>query len=509
MSGRSTMRRLNTYSTMPIGDRRRLGVPRGCAFSLVEMMIAIVILGLGLVMVATMFPVAWGRARTLSEHTVERSITPGAEATLRSLLQPAGLSSVMPLEPPSTGTPQLKIRLNSGSLAGDLFYDPTILRPATSDGRADRTVLAYSDTRVHALNIENLPAMGDASTPAISEHPWHLERVFDFVADPQYPHADYPRDLGIDFPSRSYQSAQVRFSDRVHPPLDPRPTSPPLALTQLVDVRGRWDEQLAKRRFAWAILHRLREPVGPAAPTAIPTPQQAEQIAAEAAAVTGTTRVFDVYYVILRRPRPTHRYARQQTGEPNPPPDPTVLTTTPAVPAALSEDQDVMFPVPWRVQVQFPEKLASRTATVPGFEPTGIPTEIEVPAAGFTGSAATGAMLVQMFPTGAKFVDEITGAVYTVAKRRVTGSEGQHAFLTLDREVVLEEIDLPAGDARCELCVPVDPANPAADGEELLRTVWVYPPPVDRTVSGSVPALEDSTPVVDVKVGTLSLSPSH
>ncbi len=37
---------------------------RVTAFSLMELMIGIVILGLGLVMVATMFPVAWTRART-------------------------------------------------------------------------------------------------------------------------------------------------------------------------------------------------------------------------------------------------------------------------------------------------------------------------------------------------------------------------------------------------------------------------------------------------------------
>jgi len=156
--------------------------------------------------------------------------------------------------------------------------------------------------------------------------------------------------------------------------------------------------------------------------------------------------------------------------------------------------------------VQFPAGLASRTATNPARHPTGIPTEIEVPPAGFLGSAASGAMLVQMFPTGAKFIDEITGAVYSVAKRRVTGSEGQHASLTLDREVVLEDIDLPVDDPRCPACEPVAPDDPAADAQELLRTVWVFPPPVDRALSGSVPVLDDSTPVVDINVRTLSLA---
>ena len=41
-------------------------------------MIGITILGLGMVMVATIFPVAWNRARTLSEYTVQRTVIAGA-----------------------------------------------------------------------------------------------------------------------------------------------------------------------------------------------------------------------------------------------------------------------------------------------------------------------------------------------------------------------------------------------------------------------------------------------
>ena len=44
------------------------------AFSLAELMIAIVILGLGLLMVAGMFPVGWIKARELAEYTTSQSI---------------------------------------------------------------------------------------------------------------------------------------------------------------------------------------------------------------------------------------------------------------------------------------------------------------------------------------------------------------------------------------------------------------------------------------------------
>ena len=62
---------------------------RRAAFSMAEMMIAIVILGLGLLMVATMFPIAWTKARTLAEFTNQSSITEAASTTVRLLTRVA------------------------------------------------------------------------------------------------------------------------------------------------------------------------------------------------------------------------------------------------------------------------------------------------------------------------------------------------------------------------------------------------------------------------------------
>ena len=132
-------------------------------FSLIEMMIAIVILGLGLVMVATMFPVAWDRARTLSEHTTEQTIASAAHARMEATLRPAGIKMI---PNPSLVQPPYEIAtIAPTSFAGDLLFDQALARSRLSNSYAaaegfrgiipsycDGPVMFYSDTRVHALN---------------------------------------------------------------------------------------------------------------------------------------------------------------------------------------------------------------------------------------------------------------------------------------------------------------------------------------------------------------------
>ncbi len=505
------------------------------------MMIAIVILGLGLVMVATIFPVAWDRARTLSDYTVEQAASSGAHATLSALLRPAG-HSLAPRKAPLPKPPSEELQLTAGSLAGDMFFDPTLAHPQTpTDPEPPRqewykAILAYSDTSVHALNVENMLVTPDnpAENPLglAAEKPWDLEDPTDLVQarfvypnSRDFPNPNYPRNRGLPFPDRLFYGGdncltpqggtpQVRVWQRLYPPME-APPAPGLELDQ-------WNEKLATRRFCWAVLHRLRTRVGPA-PLAFGTPVQPWQsdgLVREAAAAMGTTRTFDMYYVTLRRSKSTNRYARQDpTPAKIPNPFSFVRPVLAVEPAALPSDNnvhnDVVFPVAWRVQMQFPGGLAYRGEALkpnpnPALLPTGIPTEITVPPPGVAGPRA--AMLVQMFPGGTQFIDEITGTVYRVVKRRIVDDNGEQSVLTLDREVVLEDINLPLPDPRCELCTPIDPTTPAADPEELLRTVWVFPPPVDRSQPGGettpTPTFDGPSPVVDIEVGTLSISPS-
>lgn len=172
----------------------------------------------------------------------------------------------------------------------------------------------------------------------------------------------------------------------------------------------------------------------------------------------------------------------------------------------MDSDEDVMFPVPWRVQVEFLETppLLSRDA------PSGIPTEIVVPPLEIpTTDPAVRAMLVQMFPAGARFIDEVTGQVYRVVKRRVTGDNAEQAFLTLDREVCIEDINLSPNDPRCQgFCA----SNVLDYPCDLLRTVWVFPPPVEAARAGTgrdILVFQGSQPVVDIEVRTLRVAPSE
>lgn len=462
-------------------------------------MIAIVILGLGLVMVATMFPVAWDRARTLSEYTVEQSAAAGAQATLQALLRPAGHSLVQY----SVNPPLEELRLTAGSLAGDMFFDPTLPARAPAPEQ-HKGVLIFSDTSVHALNMENILL---TTRQPVTENPWDLEdpadinivqNRFPYPAARNYPDQNYPRNRGEGFPSHlfyggdSFDQPQVRMGQRLYPPME----APPVVGEPDFDKKlDQWNEKLDTRRFCWAVLHRLRSRVGPS-----PADPFFDQVR-KAAAAMGSTRSFDMYYVTLRRPRPTNRYARQDpaVGIPNP----YDLTTNiiPVSPEAMNSDADFVFPAAWRVQMEFPAPPALPYAA----DATGIPTEITVPPAGITGETAR--MLVQFFPPGTQFIDEITGDIYQVVKRRIVDDKGEKSVLTLDREVVVENLDLPAGDPRCEdvVCVPGIPVL-----QELLRTVWVFPPAVDRSQSGSeqTPLFDGPSPIVNIEVGTLSISPS-
>ncbi len=486
-------------------------------------MIAIVILGLGLVMVATMFPVAWDRARTLSDYTVEQAASSGAHATLQTLLRPAGHSLVRIENPVPTTPPFEELRLTAGSLAGDMFFDPTLLAPPTPPGERYRAILAYSDTSVHALNMENIapflpPISAEAAVKTVAENPWDLEDPTDIVQNrflnPNYPNVDYPRNrmhgVGKPFPDRLFYGGdkcltpqggtpQVRVWQRLYPPMEAPPTAAGPELDQ-------WNERLETRRFCWAVLHRLRTRVGPTpfAPGVTPPLADSERMVREAVAAMGSTRTFDMYYVTLRRSKSTNRYARQDPA-PAKIPNPFVFDpATPAVePAALPSDNtvhnDVMFPVAWRVQLEFPPPLAAGGS--------GIPTEVHVPPKGITGEPAR--MLVQMFPAGTQFIDEIKGNIYRVAKRRIVDDEGKESVLTLDREVVLQDLDFLSGETLCDdaICVPGTVVD-----LERLRTVWVFPPPVDRSQPGGettpTPTFDGPTPVVNIEVATLSISPS-
>lgn len=403
------------------------------AFTLIEVMIALVILGLVMVMAATIFPVAWQRTLKLSEYTVQQTVLPAARTSVASLVPVSGPS------------------FSAAGFAGDLIYD--------SDYSANQGfIVSISDTRVHALHLENIQVAQQRFVP---ENPWDIEQLKKLETivkiDPSLTPGPDPLDP-IDaevLAARSYDTPQILFHQRIHPPMPKRIFSVAGGSFSNMDTPANWDDTLATRRYCWGILHRLREFVGPNPFSTITLKEAATQ----AAAAIGTSRSFDIYYVLLRRTQPTNRYAKQ---EPISAPIPNAFPSTASItPSALPGSDDVMFPVAWRVEIQFP--LLNSAAKF-----TGIPTEIRVPPEDFTGSGQARSSFVQMFPRGAQFVDEISGTIYRVAKRRVIGTSGDpdfRAILTFDREIFIEDLDINRFQG-CGVCFE----DGASQNEELVRT---------------------------------------
>lgn len=352
------------------------------AFSLAELMIAIVILGLGLLMVASMFPVGWLKARELAEFTTSQSIISVAKTTVKQLSRVDG-----PADPAYTIA-------QGSSFAGDMLWNG----------------YAATDTFVHALNLENILAMDGITT--LAEGAWQIEGLADFRDSTDLLLAN---NLGRFQPNRMwYGETQVTFGERVYPPMP----------TGMVPGDPGWNGALATRRFAWSVLYRLPVPPTPTFPPPTIPPELGLYAVDEALA---STREFTAYYVTLRRTQPTHRFAQQDhplvpgtTGGlidfANPP-------NSVIIPQIVASD--LMFPVAWLVPLDL----------VPsGLPGSGIPGTAEVML------NAGPDNISPMLPPGSQFVVSGTGSVYRVEQREIlaTGSSPL-TRLTLDRP--LEVVD--------------------------------------------------------------------
>ena len=140
--------------------------------------------------------------------------------------------------------------------------------------------------------------------------------------------------------------------------------------------------------------------------------------------------------------------------------------------------EDVVFPVPWRVQIEIVEP--------PVPDPPAVSTGI--PAQAVTNSAAypTNSLVTDMIQRGSVLIDELSGKVYEVTSREVDPSAPTpRAIVTLDQEITLAEWTQYGA----------------------LRTVWVFPPPAERDPSGAVIGFTGPQPVVGVEVRRMSFWP--
>ncbi len=573
-------------------------------FSLVELMIAIIILGLGLVLVASMFPIAWRRAVQLNDFTNTTSCTDAAEAAVKVLCRIYSYDD--------NNTP--------GNLADD------IVTPTGFIG--DYSVWSTDAANAPVTSLEPLPGDAVGSLPLIPVfrvRPLLLENAhFEItdatsVANPNV-HSNLTQTEPVDFPDLT-----TRYVDFTGAPvweLPPVPTAPALVTAPQVALWERvfpamsrwewngnatltpaesaklaqWKQELESRRFAWGVLYKLDFPRTSPDPAPQPTPvpgEDANEIPLPLVCIvdggdgasssdptdpasndvktghsdpgavvvspgidgvfslstvpmgddvlggrgqlpsSAAPRTFTLYYVTLKRTDPTQRFAVQSVVNMNPLPfqvnpaspmpsneSTTALPTPPGVTLGDPAPQyrDVMFPVPWRVQIKV---NANVTPAGTWLAPSGIPSTAVVPDPSVGGlSAGQRRQMVAMFPVGQVFIDEVSGEVYRVT-RRVLGESSSgsgvldEATLTLDKEIQLH-VDTIDDASNGDFTHPnwgnwtLDP-DPDGNGPmtaEDSRVVWVYPPAIERRGNNVNNAdFVGPSPVAGLEIRKLQLKP--
>ena len=99
-----------------------------------------------------------------------------------------------------------------------------------------------------------------------------------------------------------------------------------------------------------------------------------------------------------------------------------------------------------------------------------------------------------------EFIDEVSGEIYRVTRLRLAGVDSDKAFLTLDREYFIEDLDDGDGEFAGNDSIQPD--------EETLRAVWVFPPAVEiARGDGEMPIFSGNQPVVSIQKRILKIRP--
>lgn len=461
--------------------RRAFSFP---AFSMAELMVAVVILGIGLLITTSMFPIAWLKARDVAESTNVSTVALTADTYAKMLLRVNGPRSVHSLD-----------KSVSSFFPGDWFALPS------SSSNPDNEAGIYPDQRVHLLNTGNygvgfavsevdwLDAAGTNQVP-VAENAWRIEEsmesfVTDFVMRPALANS-------------GAHKAVITPHVRMIPPIEERPD--PNDVNTTPEQLSLWNEQFETRRHCWAVFYRMAEMPGPSLKlqAGCDAGVSADCAAAEAEARSLHKQLrITMYYVTLKRPG-NARFARQRGNDANA----TSLDVT--MPRAMPPSNDVLLPTPWR----FEASITAATLPIDGAQPqTGIPTEIEV----------NDSVIANMVQEGSFIIDDRNGEVFNVSAIKETGTLGR-AILVLSKEYRagdlynIPDYDPGAGQqANYFNAAEFARTGLAMEGEPEQRFYWVFPPPVDNSDTvrtGGVPLFDGPQPVVGIEVRQLTIAPS-
>lgn len=441
--------------------RTRQGTARS-GFSMAELMIAIVILGIGLLMAAVMFPVAWTRARELAEFTNQSTATNAAQTTVRLL------TAVARPIPGAVAAPFQTVTSFLGD--HDSEFNPTTNMPPS-----------LADSFVHPLHLENafadLGAVSGGMSLDIQGELFASTLNLNTGGTPDTSNTSEVDPVVANWlgavPAIPPPLPQIAFHERFNPPLPPRPpaTATPAQIAQ-------WDQLFESRRFMWSVFHRIQ----PDATGAIPGPNQ--------------SKIMTFYFFMTRRTQPGQRFARQDDG----------FATT--APQAFDDVEDMLLPVPWLVNLKVIGNWDPASGLTPNPPaPTGVPSE----AMANPNGTQLGELVAQMLQPGSILIDRLTGDVLTVKQHRFTGTGGNFDFqatVTLDREIVGQDYGVaPGANIAIDVAPPAPNLPPAFTSD--LRDFWVFPPPVDRSVNNmpGFPIFDGEQPVVGVEVRQMVFTP--
>jgi hypothetical protein len=479
---------------------------------MVELMFAVVILGIGMLITSSMFPIAWFKAREVAEATVVPALADAAEANIRLVCPPQSKNLVADLP-----------RATTSFFPGDWI---PLAQPAPTGGGNRDHAFIYPDMRVHHLNAGNYLAdtgedfRNDAGTLIpIADDSWQLEDNLDVMLADRNPlltgftNGDPTLDV-LAVPLSPHLRAHTRLSI----PLDARPAD-----TADTSVQSLWEERFELRRHCWSAFYRFNEL--PGLSFDIESKNDLNGDGTEDAAdrdlkiALGNRRLrrarqLSMYYFTLKRPV-NARYARQAGYDPDDS-SPTVVDL--ANPQARGPEFDVRLPVPWRFEAGL--------KTLPSASAPGVPSEIHVPA---------NTLMAAVLDDGYVLLDDRVGQVFRITDRRDGSVDGVASVIfTLDRDytkAAVEDVpdyepflsdNEPGETSRfnwarqgqwAEQGCNSDPDGPGCDligkeDEPARRTYWVFLPPVDRERGpNGIPLFNGSQPVVGVEVRQLTLAP--
>jgi len=490
---------------------REVGRPRQCpryGFSLVELMIATVILGIGLVMVATIFPVAVDQTREAVQMSIVQAVADSAEQTLR--LRMGAVTGTVPIDQDSSCLPgdrphtsdttegTLVTGANQSSISQPTMPSNYDANPSNGDGNP-ATIYDWEKVPsqhpccfriIRACNMVHLPRdennieyltptapngslydprtemmlegyVGGYVVPGVPSQFRNLLTPAVGVASPAYADANpkvSPHWIGLVVGGRAGTFPRIDLLDRVYPPVSPRLPHRPLANASSDGYPRHADlMEASTRRYCWVALG--APGLGSAGPEGRP---------------------YELRILVMYRGEMTARYASQSGG--------FGQTDRHTEPKPLTAVEDTLFPRPWLVRFH-----DGNTSTFPDANYTAAPVLIGGGTVLPAGTIICRREVAELLPPGAIFVDFERGRAHTVLQNVPDRTNPNNRRLILAPD---PDLNSPIPD---NIASGMDYWYP-----DFPDYAWVVPPPIVRTgrLSGDY-FFEGKCPVLAVFESTI------